>query len=246
MPGYVRVGDSPGYCHSVGPEKGSHRRLRDHQARAGILFRLGRPLPRRTDLWLPRGEASFGTRARLIARLAVHARRDARRRPPARRGQPSEEGEDWWHRPQRAAGDMLACSFFFFSLAFGRNGACLFVYQTAFLFTRWPLSQPPIDWITIRSLPPPPPSPLAPTAALIPLTCRGAAQLFVSPPGEGKRAVPARSAVAAAISDPRSVLCDDVPPACLTRRGGSRQAVLLCHYLVALPHRHFPSPCARF
>lgn len=33
-------------------------------------------------MWLPRGAAPFGARARLIARLAVHARRDARRRPP--------------------------------------------------------------------------------------------------------------------------------------------------------------------
>lgn len=178
VPGYVRVGDSPGYrCTAGRPEKGHHRRRpREHQARAGILFRLRRPSPR-SDLWRPRG-ASLRARARLIARPSMRAVTLV-----VGEGSRRKRGKGGLVAPPAAGDTPLVCLlpvFFLVSSSSLGTALCLFVYQTAFLFTRWPPSQPPVDWITTaRSLPPPPSSTLV--AASIPLTCRGA-QLFVSQP----------------------------------------------------------------
>lgn len=115
----------------------------------------------------------------------------------------------------------FASSFLF--LAFGRNGACLFVYQTVFLFTRWSFSQPPIDWITTsRSLPAPPPlRPWQQQHRFRSLAPRCTA--FCFPPGRRKESgARAQRCGRTSISDPRGgALCYVVPPAWLTRRGAT-------------------------
>lgn len=200
---------------------------------------MRRPSPWRSA-GFPRGAAPFGARARLIARLAVHARRDARRRPP---------GEGSRRKGKGGGALRVTCSLFvcccrpcFSLLPRVRTERRLPVCVS----NRLPLhalgalsTADRLDYHQPISSTPSPLRPWQQQHRFRSLAPRCTA--FCFPPGRRKESgARAQGCGRTSISDPRGgVLCDDVPAAWLTRRGGSRQTVLL----LPLACRRFPGAC---